>query len=289
MTNPKHFAGGQALIEGVMMRYKNKIAFAVRKQNKTISIKKVHITKRPPFLSKTPLVRGVIMLYDTIRLGFSALNWSANESMGKKDEKLSTFEMASTGLVAVVMSLALFVFLPLWLTRFTQTQGIVFNIIDGFFRIGVFVGYVLLISLMSDVKRIFQYHGAEHKAVNCYESGKALTVKNVQSFSTIHKRCGTTFLVLVMIVSIFLFSFITSTSLLVKLLGRIILIPLIAGISYEILRLGAVTDFFLVQWLVYPGKLLQKLTTQEPDDKQVEVAIASLNAVIPTHNKRSEK
>jgi uncharacterized protein YqhQ len=273
--------GGQAVIEGVLMKNDNKIAIAVRRPDGKISLKKEKIkpwSKRVKFLG-WPFFRGVVNLIEMLVIGIKALNYSANEASGE-DVKISKWEFALTTIFAVIVAVGLFILLPLYLTKITQTKGILFNLIDGVIRVALFVLYILLISLMKDVRRIFEYHGAEHKTVNCHEDGKKTTLENVKKYSTVHRRCGTTFLLIVLIVSILVFSLIVTDSFLVKFVSRILLFPVIAGISYELLNLGArFPNNFLLNVLVWPGLLLQKMTTREPDKKQLEVAIKAFEAV----------
>jgi uncharacterized protein YqhQ len=273
--------GGQAVIEGVLMKNDNKIAIAVRRPDGKISLKKEKIkpwSKRVKFLG-WPFFRGVVNLIEMLVIGIKALNYSANEASGE-DVKISKWEFALTTIFAVIVAVGLFILLPLYLTKITQTKGILFNLIDGVIRVALFVLYILLISLMKDVRRIFEYHGAEHKTVNCHEDGKKTTLENVKKYSTVHRRCGTTFLLIVLIVSILVFSLIVTDSFLVKFVSRILLFPVIAGISYELLKLGArFPNNFLLNVLVWPGLLLQKMTTREPDKKQLEVAIKAFEAV----------
>ncbi|MBW2997561.1 DUF1385 domain-containing protein, partial [Candidatus Woesearchaeota archaeon] len=233
--------GGQAVIEGVLMKNESKIAIAVRKPNKKISLKKMRypsIAKKVKFLG-WPFCRGIVNLIEMLVLGIKALNYSANESMGEKDEKITKTEFAVTTIIAMSVAVGLFILLPLYLTKITRTEGILFNLIDGVIRVVIFVLYILVISLMKDVKRLFEYHGAEHKTVNCYEAGKKITLKNVKKYTTSHRRCGTTFLLIVLVISILIFSLIVTDSFWIKFAGRILLLPVIAGISYELLKLGA--------------------------------------------------
>jgi len=285
----KPAVGGQAVIEGVLMMNDNKLAIAVRKPNKKIVIKKETMKSfiRTHKFFKLPFIRGVFMLFDTLVIGIKALTWSANEAVEedtkqKNNGKISFWEMAGTLALSIGGAVALFILLPLWLTRLvTSDHGFWFNLYDGLIRLGVFFAYVYIIGLMKDVRRVFQYHGAEHKAVNCYESKDKLTVANVLKHSRFHPRCGTTFIFIVLIVSILVFSIFPFESWWAKLGIRIIFLPIIASISYEILRLGG--KYYknpLVKALVSPGLCTQWFTTREPDAKQVEVAIASLKAVL---------
>jgi uncharacterized protein YqhQ len=279
----KPLVGGQAVIEGVLMMNKDQLAIAVRKSNGEIKIKKEE--KKKFFTNKIfkkPFVRGFTNLIETLVIGIKALNYSANEAMDEEDDKISTWQMVSSLFFAIIFSIALFIILPLFLTEFlTSSDGFLFNIIDGIIRIAIFIIYILGISFMSDIKRVFEYHGAEHKAVHCFESGKELTPENAQTFSCLHPRCGTTFVILVLVISVLVFSIVTHPSWIVKFLARIIFIPLIASVSYELLHLGAKhIKNKVVRAIIYPGMLLQKLTTRTPSLKQLEVAIAALKAVL---------
>ena len=277
-----HAVGGQAVIEGVMMRCKNRVAIAVRKPNDKISLKKQKInslTSKSFF--KWPFIRGIIILIETLIFGIKALNYSANESLDQEEEKISNWELVITTTVAFIFAILIFIILPLYLTKLTTTDGFWFNLIDGIIRIAIFILYIVAISRMKDVKTLFQYHGAEHKAVACYEAGEPVTVKNAKKYTTVHQRCGTTFLIIVLVISIIVFSLIITESFLIKVLGRILLMPVIAGISYELLKLGAKYDKnILMRILVAPGLLLQKLTTKEPNDRQLAVSVKAINAVI---------
>ena len=304
----KSVIGGQAVIEGVMMRNKNQLAVAVRKADGRIVVKKEILTSlfyKHSFF-KLPFIRGVTNLIDTLVIGIKTLNWSADQALDdeeareeKKEKKelraenknqktqknkknLSTWHLVGTLTFALLFSALLFVVLPLYLTRFfTESQGLIFNLIDGLIRIAIFLIYIAAISLFSDVRRVFQYHGAEHKSVYCYEAGKKLTPKNVQTYSCLHPRCGTTFILLVLVISIILFSFITHPSWIVKFGVRILFIPLIAALSYELLQFGG-RHFSnpVVKFFVAPGLLLQRMTTRKPTKAQIEVAIAALKAVM---------
>ncbi len=275
------YVGGQAVIEGVMMRYKDNLATAVLKKNKII-VKKEKIKFKS---SKIPFLRGIINLIETLYIGIKTLNYSAEMQLGKKEKKSSSSMMIFSLIFALIFALFLFKFLPLYLTRFIDKflnlNSIIFNLLDGVIKISIFILYIYIISKMPDIKRVFQYHGAEHKAVNCYESGLKLTIKNVKKFSTVHKRCGTTFILLVLTVSIIVYIFIPKTMpFSMNLLLRILLLPFIASISYELLRLNARYDNIITKILVTPGLLLQKMTTKEPNDKQIQVAIKALNGVL---------
>ena len=272
--------GGQALIEGVLMRNKEKICIAVRKDKKII-VKKEKIKFKE---SKIPFFRGITNLISTMYVGMKALNYSASIQIGKKEKENKVMSVI-TILIAVIFALFLFKFLPLLLTQLIDNKlnlsSASFNITDGIIKLVILVLYIYIISRMKDIKRVFQYHGAEHKAVNCYESKKSLTINNVKKFSTTHKRCGTTFIIFVIFTSIIVYVFIPKGySFLLKLSLRILLLPLIASMSYELLKLSAKYDNIITKTITSPGLLIQKLTTNEPDNKQIEVAIKSLKGVI---------
>ena len=272
--------GGQALIEGVLMRNKEKICIAVRKDKKII-VKKEKIKFKE---SKIPFFRGITNLISTMYVGMKALNYSASIQIGKKEKENKVMSVI-TILIAVIFALFLFKFLPLLLTQLIDNKlnlsSASFNITDGIIKLVILVSYIYIISRMKDIKRVFQYHGAEHKAVNCYESKKSLTINNVKKFSTTHKRCGTTFIIFVIFTSIIVYVFIPKGySFLLKLSLRILLLPLIASMSYELLKLSAKYDNIITKTITSPGLLIQKLTTNEPDNKQIEVAIKSLRGVI---------
>ncbi len=274
----KTYIGGQAVIEGVMMASRKKIAVAVRTPKKKIKLK---IEKRSPVAErfrKTPLLRGLVSLFEMLVIGTKALNWSSNQQL-ETDEQLSSWAMTLTLLFSLGLAIGLFIALPLWLSGFASDNRIIFNLVDGFWRIVLFVGYLYLISRSKEIQRVFQYHGAEHKTINCYEQQKPLTIKNVQKCSTIHPRCGTSFTFIVLIISILLFSLIWSDYWYIKFLERIVLIPVIAAVGYEVLRYNATGKSKLLQWLTIPGLWLQKITTREPDDDMVKVAVKAFNAV----------
>lgn len=270
--------GGQAVVEGVMMRNKEKVAIAVRLDNGKIKIRKYKSKKMPKFFNWF-LMRGavglVLMLYD----GVKGLIWSVNQSL-EKEERINGFKAVSTMSLSLGIALLLFIGAPFLIATLVNLEGFWFNLIDGGIRLGLFFGYVLGISYMADVKRLYQYHGAEHKAVNCYEANKKLNVRNVRKFNTSNPRCGTSFLFIVLIISFLLFCLITGKWY-VKLIGRVLLIPVIAGISYEILKISdRFKDNWLVKGMIQPGLWLQKLTTKEPDYKQIEVGIKALEGAI---------
>ena len=271
--------GGQALIEGVLMRNKNLIGIAVRKSNGKIKTKKQEVSLFSKY-RKIPFVRGIFVLIETLYVGTKALIYSANEA-ADEDEKISKKEVFFSIFFSMLFAAGFFILLPLYLTRLFVATGILFNVIDGLMRVSLFVLYIIGISFMKDIKRVFQYHGAEHMAVHCYEHKKELNVKNCRKYSTIHVRCGTNFLFIVLILSIIVFSFIVTENFFIKILSRLLLIPVIASISYEFLKLSAkFENFFLIKILTKPGLLLQKITTRKPEGKQIEVAIAALKLVM---------
>ncbi|MBN2459763.1 DUF1385 domain-containing protein [Candidatus Woesearchaeota archaeon] len=305
---PELMIGGQAVIEGVLMRTPKEYAVAVRQPNGRIVVKKekyISSTKTNKFLG-LPFARGIIVLFETLVLGYKALSFSANKSMeepekdkkagkekvkdakvGKSKEKqeIGPLELGITLAISIIFALALFKFLPLLIaTLFKDKIGgsnLLFNLIDGISKFIIFILYLVIISSMKDVRRVFEYHGAEHKTVYCYEAGKKLTPKNVIKESKAHPRCGTTFILVVLLLSIIFYLFIPfNMNFWLKLFIRVLFLPLIAGISYEWIRLmGKHTHSRMSRFFSAPGLLVQKLTTREPDEKQIEVAIASLKAV----------
>lgn len=291
--NKKPNVGGQAVIEGVMMRGKTHVAVAVRQPDGEISVdvRPVNsISYRYPILKK-PFLRGVVSLVESLVMGMKALAYSAQVS-GDEDEKLDSKEMALTIAVSAGLAILLFIVIPTWSMRFLTgiTQDhMALNLAEGVLRMAIFLAYIAAISSMNDIQRVFQYHGAEHKTIYTYEAGLPLKVENVRPFSTLHPRCGTNFLMIVMLISMFIFTFLGWPSLLERIASRIILMPVIAGVSYELIRYaGAHTDNPLVRIAITPGLLLQKLTTRQPDDSQIEVAIASLKAVVPPEDLAQE-
>ena len=274
----KKLIGGQAVIEGVMMKTDKNMAVSVRLLNGKIKTKKEHLKTRKNWF-RWPFVRGVINLFDVLVLGIKTLTWSANQQLEEK-EKLTKTQLILTVLFSLGFGVLIFVIIPFFAASFFPVKGFWFNLIDGVLRVVVLVAYLLLISLMSDVRLLFRYHGAEHKVVNCYEADKKLTIGNVKKFSTLHPRCGTSFLFIVLVISILIFSFIIGP-LYIKLLGRILLLPVIAGISYEVLRLGGkFKDKWFMKIINAPGMWIQKISTKEPTNKQIEVAITAFNTVL---------
>lgn len=283
MTKP-FSVGGQALIEGVMMKTPHAVAAAARTpKGRIVTTRKrwVSLTEQS-FLYRLPLIRGVVSLGEMLIQGIKMLNWSANQQAESKSEKLGPFETAITLIVSFGLAIGLFVVAPYWIAKiFVKTNGTLFNLIDGIVRVLVFVGYVWVIGLMKDVRRMYQYHGAEHMAVHCHEARKALIVGNVRHYSTVHPRCGTSLLMFVIIVSILVFSLVKDPRWYVNVPLRILLIPLIAGASYELLKLSARwPNNPLLKLLMLPGLWVQKITTLRPDKKQIEVAITALKEAL---------
>lgn len=288
--------GGQAVLEGIMMKNKNAYAVAVRLPDGKIAVDKQDISGSVSsgVVGKIPFVRGIFSFVDSLVLGMKTLTYSASfyeeEEETKEDgvlnkifkDKTEDIVMGFTVCVSILLAVGLFMFLPYLiselLSRWILNDSLI-AIIEGLVRIAIFVSYVLLISLMKDIRRLYQYHGAEHKCINCIESGRTLTVRNVMRCSRLHRRCGTSFMLIVMCISIILFFFIRTDSMALRILYRLLLIPVIAGISYEILRLAGKSDNILVRIISAPGMWLQKVTTREPDPDMVEVAIAAIEAV----------
>ncbi len=279
--------GGQAVIEGVMMRGRDYLAVAVRKSDGEIVVKKDPvgtITKKYSFL-KWPFLRGVVSLCESFGIGMKALMFSADQFMeGEEETKLSPWETTLMVVVALALTVVLFIILPL-LGRMLVNKflpGVIWgNIVESGLRMLILVGYIVSVSVLKDIRRVFAYHGAEHKVINTYEAKEDLTLENVRKHTTFHPRCGTSFLLFVVIVSAIFFSFLKYDTIWMRLLTRILLLPVVAGVSYEIIKFtGKHQDFFLWRWLSLPGFWLQKLTTREPDDQQIEVAINSLVAVL---------
>ena len=288
---PNILVGGQAVIEGVMMRVPGAFSTAVRNPNGEIIIKREKfrsIVEYSKFWSK-PIFRGMASLYEAMKMGMATLQWSADVSFPdeKKDGLLDELIDYGTSLFSILLAIGLFMFLPMWITTQLlqiEKEAVWFNLSSGAFRIIFFIIYLFMISLMSDIKRLFQYHGAEHKVVYNFESGKEINSINAQSFPTQHPRCGTSFMFIVLISAIVVFSLVDtiliylygSISLFERLLFHLPFIPLVSGISYEIIKLTAKYNNFLFHILKAPGIWLQNITTKEPDDKMIEVSISAL-------------
>ena len=292
--------GGQAVIESVMMRNGDDYATAVRKPNGEIEVKKdtyTSMTQKVKFFS-LPFVRGVFSFVDSMILGMRSLNFSAgffedDEDAGEPSrfelflektfgEKLEKYLMAAVTVFSVIVAVIIFMLFPLFLADLFRnfiTSETVMAIVEGVIRIGIFIGYIKIISRMEEIRRTFMYHGAEHKCINCLEHGLELTVENVRKSTKEHKRCGTSFLLIVMIISILFFMVIRVETVWLRFASRVILIPIIAGVSYEFLRLAGRSESKLVNLLSRPGMWMQGLTVKEPDDSMIEVGIASVEAV----------
>ena len=284
------YHGGQAVIEGVMMRGRDNLAISVRGPDG-----KLNITRQPLAeiykgrLRETPLVRGFIVLIETLVLGTQALFHSAQVASAAEEEKIPAPLLWGTVAVSIAFAVALFFIVPLFATRFLIdpyiSSALISNLVEGLLRIGIFIAYLKLIGLMPDIKRVFAYHGAEHKVVNAYEAGCPLEVKTIKSYSTAHARCGTSFIFIVLILAILIFALLGRPVLWLSILSRIILIPVIAALGYEIMKFGAShTKNIIIQILLAPGLILQAMTTREPDDSQLEAAISALNEVIEADN-----
>ncbi|NLP46930.1 MAG: DUF1385 domain-containing protein [Epulopiscium sp.] len=293
------YIGGQAVMEGVMMRGKKIYTVAVRKPDQKIIMDKQPvrtIANRYPIF-KLPILRGILAFMESMVVGMKTLTYSASffeeeeVQSSKMDswlekklgDRFENFMIGFTVVVAILLAIGLFMVAPLLLTGLIHKwvpTGRFRSLIEGVIRILIFLLYILLISRMKDIQRVFQYHGAEHKTIHCYEHGKELTVENARTQSRLHKRCGTSFLLFVMLVSIFVFMFIDIENMWLRLFSRIALVPFIAGLSYEIIRLAGRSDSFLVRLISYPGMGLQLLTTAEPDDEQLAVAICAMQGVL---------
>ncbi len=270
--------GGQAVIEGVMMRNKEHFAVAIRAKDGSIKIKKEQSSTFPKIYHK-PFIRGIIGLFYALYDGMRALIWSSNQQL-ETDEQLSKWEIIGTITFSLLLSIFFFIIIPFFSARYIHNEGFLFDILDGAFRLLIFLGYIYLISFMKEIKTLFQYHGAEHKTIYCHEAKQPLTVENVRTFSRFHPRCGTSFLFFLIILSIVVFSFIPGP-MWMKLGGRILFLPILAGIGYEFIRLsGTYINNPVVKLIVQPGLWAQRLTTKEPTDLQLEVGIASLKAVL---------
>lgn len=293
--------GGQAVMEGIMMRNGSEYSVAVRKENGEIEVKKETYkgVGSKCKLFRLPFIRGIFSFVDSLVLGMKSLNYSASLFMedGEEEEEPGRFEkwlqkkfgdkaekviMDLTMVISIILAMGIFMVFPTWVSTLMKPligNGIWMALFEGVLRIAIFIAYVGLISLMPDIKRTYMYHGAEHKCINCIEHGMPLTVENVMKSSKEHKRCGTSFLLIVMVISILFFLVIRPETLWLRLVSRILLIPVIAGVSFEFLRLAGNSDNPVVNLLSKPGLMLQGLTTKEPDEKMAEVAICAVEAV----------
>lgn len=291
--------GGQAVLEGIMMKNKEKYSVAVRKPDGQIEVRtKVYRSiAGDSKWAKLPLIRGVVNFIDSLVLGMESLSYSASFYDDEEEQEPGKFEkllvklfgekaekvvMGCTVAFSVIMAVAIFMVLPYYISGIFRNfivSNTLLAVLEGVIRLGLFTLYVVLISCMKDIKRTYMYHGAEHKCINCIERGRELNVKNVRKSSRYHARCGTSFLFIVMVISIVFFIFIRVDSPILRVVFRILLVPVIAGVSYEFIRLAGRTDNPLMKVLSLPGKAMQKLTTREPDDDMIEVAIAAVEAV----------
>lgn len=270
--------GGQAVIEGVMIRSKKHLVISVRQPNGKILTKVEEIksiTEKHKIL-RLPFLRGIIALFETLYLGVKGLYFSANITL-EEEEKLGTKEIVLTVVLALTLATFLFSILPFLLATFLNLSGLVFNLIEGIIRLAILLLYLTAISLIGDFKRIFQYHGAEHAAINAYEAGVELNVSNAKKFSRFHPRCGTSFILIVALISILLFSIMPNLGFFIRMAYRVLLIPVIGGISYEVLKLSdRYKNSKIMQILIAPGLGLQYLTTRKPDEKMIEVALEAV-------------
>lgn len=304
--------GGQAVMEGVMMKNQEKYAVAVRKPDQEIVVETSTYEGliKNKKIRNMPILRGVFSFIESLVLGMKTLTFSASffeeeeeeksgsrkaekragakkpapteEEQKKKEKRQENALMGGTVAISIVLAVAIFMVLPYYISVFFQrfiTSQTLLALLEGVIRLTIFIGYVAAISLMPDIKRVYMYHGAEHKCINCIEQGMDLTVENVRKSSRLHKRCGTSFLLIVMLISIVFFLFIRVDNRILQLLLRLVLIPVIAGVSYEFIRLAGCSDHMLVNLFSKPGLLLQRITTREPDDSMIEVGIASVEAV----------
>lgn len=322
MSKEQHITsiGGQAVMEGVMMRGPYKTAVAVRKPDGDIECKvEENGTKTRNAFLRLPIIRGCVNFIDSLVIGMKALMWSAEfvdieggeeESESKFDkwlddkfgDKIKDIVIYVSIAISLVFSIGLFMILPTFLTKGVEKLGEIIphmsavtgshlftSLFEGVIRMLIFIGYLALVSKMSDIKRVFEYHGAEHKTIACYEAGEELTVENIKKHRRFHPRCGTSFLLFVMIVSILLFALLPRVDMVIlRVLMRLALLPVVAGLSYEIIKLAGRSTNKCVGWLSKPGLWLQKLTTREPDETQIEVAIASMKPCIP-ENKEDDR
>ena len=284
--------GGQAVIEGVMMKGPKGWTVAVRSPDGEIHLKREQLSAGPRIF-RLPIIRGFIALFSAMFIGVKAIEFSAGKAYEGEGDDLSPTAMAFTIALSILIGIGLFLLLPLYATKLigilfpaVSHSSFLFNLVDGIIRVFLFILYIVSIGMWKEMRRIFEYHGAEHKVIHAYENGKDLTIENIKTHSPLHPRCGTSFLLIVMIISIFTFSFIPQEwSFLYKFISRLVLIPLIAGLSYEFLKLSAkMKHNVFMHLLIQPGLLLQRLTTREPDESQIEVAVKALEEVLIIEN-----
>lgn len=285
--------GGQAVLEGVMMRAGDHVAVAVRNPEGEICLQAEEVSSwgaRWPIL-RWPIIRGAAGMAESLKIGAKALHFSA-QTLGEEEEEDTGWMGTLVMIAGFALALGLFVALPSVVTRFLAPVGLPswqLSMIEGAFKLLIFFGYLWSISRLKDIRRVFEFHGAEHKTIYTYENGLPLTVENVRPFTRLHPRCGTNFLFLVVIVSILVSTFITWSSLTERILLRILLLPLVAGLAYELIRLGGNSQNWFIRVIMFPGLMLQNLTTREPDDEQIEVAIAALEGALGERNEEVQE
>lgn len=267
-----------------MMRGRNRIAIAVRTPTAEIAVtseERLPVSLQYPIVN-WPLIRGAFTLIDSTIVGMRALTTSTNLASGLEDEKMTRGELTLSILTSLLFAIVLFVMAPVYVAKWSTNSSLGFAAVEGCLRLVLFIGYLFVIRRMKDIRRVFQYHGAEHKTINCHEAGLDLTVDNIRPQSLLHRRCGTSFLMFVVLLSIIVFSFFSGANLtlLEKIASRILFMPVIAGLAYEIIRYSGSRENSLLSILIKPGFWMQRLTTEEPDDEQIEVAIASVKAVL---------
>jgi uncharacterized protein YqhQ len=273
--------GGQAVIEGVMIRSKKHMVTCVRQPNDEIltNVEEIKSVSERHKVLRLPFLRGIVALFETLYIGVKGLYFSANASL-EEEEKINPKEIVLTVVVALALAIFLFSLLPFFLTTFLNFEGVVFNVAEGVIRLAILLLYLVSISLVGEFKRVFQYHGAEHTAINAYEAGAELTVSNAKKFSRFHPRCGTSFIFIVALISILFFSIMPDLGFLMRLVYRILLIPVIGAVSYEVLKLSdRYKKSKIMKVLLAPGLGLQYLTTRKPDEKMIEVALEAVKKV----------
>ena len=286
MPSNKFLYGGQAVIEGVMIRGQRFFSVAVRRPNGELcAISSPLHSFYTGRLRRIPLVRGVIVLVETLVLGMRALSYSANVSLEQEEKEISRWSMGVTLAIAMLLGIGLFFLAPLFLVEGLLdryfTSSLLSNFVEGVIRLGIFLIYIIAIGLIGEIRRVFAYHGAEHMTVHAREEDQPLEVASVRRYSTAHARCGTAFLLVVMVVAIIVFAFLGRPPIALRILSRVVLLPVIAGISYELIRFsGAHAGNQLVRAIMWPSLALQALTTRQPDDRQIEVAIHAMNVAV---------
>ena len=289
--------GGQAVIDGVMMRSPNWYSVAIRKQSGEVDVKLfpiISIVKKYP-IAKAPLIRGIVAFIENLILGFKSLVYSADKisiAEGREEVKISGFQMTISIIIALILAIGIFFVLPTYLGKFVYkfiSNVFLYNLIEGLIRFAILLLYIILVSLLKDIRTLFEYHGAEHKTIHAYEAGDELTYENANKYSTLHMRCGTALLMIVVFISILIFSILGEQTLIQRVIYRIVLIPLIIGISYEFIKLaGKFPESKILKIVSIPGLLFQKLTTRNPSEEQLEVVIVALEKVINREIKKEE-